>query len=339
MSSNMLTMLLCTRSAASSVKEVCSLQPCIACPCTCSCVVAFTSLRMRACACRCSAQGMLDLSDSALLQQCHEAITAAEGQLDHRPIAQSAHPLAATEGEPVSGTAQRDQAQQSRKLDESAAQLKSQPEREREPLPKADKHGRPLATVATEKVAEPSKALPAASGIFSMAEIAARLTGKEKLVSSAATGSTGEAASPSGARGASAQLCLPASTPPARSLLDVLLGDPAASVLAVPKRPASGGRSCAPQEPGPLDVSNLAVDKHDDELPASPEPITTEPAGRPLHDARPEKSFKPESSPPMQAAAPSPDFHAGSTLLQPEQGPVKKLLSLRERLALLKGST
>ena len=302
-----------------------------------------TNLRMRACACRCSSQGMLELSDSALLQQCHEAISAAEEQLNHQPIAQSAHPLAATEGEPVSGTARQDQAQRSRNLDESAAQLKSQPEREREPLPKADKHGKPLATVATEKVAQPGRALPLASGIFSMAEIAARLTGKEKLVSSAASGSTGEAASPSGACGASAQLCLPASSPPARSLLDVLLGDPAplpaAPLLAVPERPASGGRSCAPQEPGPLVASDLAVDKHVEKLPASPELTTAEPARRPPQGARPEKSLQPESSPPMQAASPSPDFHAGSTLLQPEQGPVKKPLSLRERLALLKGST
>ena len=339
----MLTMFLCTRSAASSVKEECSLQPCIACPCTYSCVIAFTSLRMRACACRCSAQGMLDLSDSTLLQQCHEAASAAEGQLEHRPNVQSAHALAATEGEPVTGTARRDQAQQSRHLNESAIQLKSQPERAGEPLPKADKQVRPSAQMASGKVVETSNGGPAANQIQSLAESAMELNDVERLVSSAATVSTGEAASPPSADDASAQLCLPASTRPARSLLDVLLGDPpplpAVSALAVLEQPASGGRSYALQEPEPLDASDLVIDKHAEKLPASFEPTTAEPARRPLQDARPEESRQSESSPQMHPAAPSPDSHAGSTLLQPEQGPVKKLLSLRERLALLKGST
>ena len=285
---------------------------------------------------------MLDLSDSALLRQCHEAISAAEGQLDHRPIAQSEHSLAATESEPITGIAWQDQAQQSKQPNESAAQLKSQPAREGEPILKADKQVRPSATMATGKVAEPSNAGPAASQILSMAESAAELRGGGELASSAAIVSTGEAASPPGARGASAQPRLPASSPPARSLLDVLLGDapplPAVSALAVLERPASGGSSHALQEPGPLVASDLVIDKHAEKLPASPEPTTAEPARRPLQDARPEESRQLESSPEMQPAAPLPDFHADSTLLQPEQGPVKKLLSLRERLALLKGS-
>ena len=302
-----------------------------------------TRLKMMASACGCSAQGMLDLSDSVLLQQCNDAVSAAERQPDHGPSEQSAHSLAVTESEPVTGAAQRDHAQQSRKADESAAQLGSQLARDVEPLHKADKQARPSATMATGKVAEPSNAGPAASQILSMTERAAELKGGERLVASAATVSTGEAASPPGAGGASAQPRLPASTPPARSLLDVLLGDPpplpAAPTLAVPEWPASGGSSCALQEPRPLVASTLATDTHADKLLASPKPTTAEPAGRPLQDARSEESFQPELSPPMQAAVPSPDVHAGSTLLQPEQGPVKKLLSLRERLALLKGST
>ena len=225
----------------------------------------------------------------------------------------------------------------------SAAQLNSQPAREVEPPHKADKQVTPSATTATGKMAGPSNAEPAASQLSSMAESTAELKGEGMLVSSAANGRTGEAVSPLDACGTSAQPCLPASTLPARSLLDVLLGGPpplpAVPALAVPKQPASGGSSCALQEPGLLIADGLAIDKHDDKVPASPKPTPAEPAGRPLRDARPEESDEPESSHPMQAAAPSPGIHPGSTLLQPEQAPVKKLLSLRERLALLKGST
>ena len=319
-------------------KEMRSLHVRIACPRMRSCTIAFTSLRTRAPACRCSAQGMLDLSDSALLQQCHDAVSAAEGQLTHRPTKQYAHSLSATKSEPV--TARRDEVLQSTKADESAAQLKSQPAREVKPLRQADKQVRPLATMATGKMAEPSNAGPAACQTPSIAGSAGEFKGGERLVSSAATISTGEAASPPGAQCASAQ---PVSDLPARSLLDVLLGDPAplpaAPALAVTERLAFGGSSCALQEPGPRITGDPAIDKHDDALPASPKPSRVEPAKEPLQYARLKHSLQPESSPPMPMAAPSPEIHAGSTLLQPEQGPVKKLLSLRERLALLRGST